>query len=52
MSEETSIKWKMRVKKGDVEVEVVGMTPLETKKYFDILAEEYLKEKEKRSVLK
>lgn len=44
MSKDISAAWKIRVKEGDVEVEVVGMNPEATKKLFDELAKKYLKE--------
>jgi hypothetical protein len=33
--------WKIRVKRGGIEVEVVGMNPEMTKKLFDEIAKKY-----------
>ena len=41
MSKEIAIAWKIRVGRGDSEVEVVGMTPRETKELFDQVTKEY-----------
>jgi hypothetical protein len=43
MPNEPAITWKIKVKDGDVEVEVVGMNPEFVKKWFDELEKKYLK---------
>jgi hypothetical protein len=42
MGNEVGVNWKIKVKSGDFEVEVVGMNPDTTKKWFDELEKKYL----------
>jgi hypothetical protein len=42
MSEEKGVNWKIKVRDGDVEIEVVGLTADTTKKWFDELEKTYL----------
>jgi hypothetical protein len=42
MSHEVGVAWKIKVKDGDVEIEVIGLTPEIVKKWFDELEKKYL----------
>jgi hypothetical protein len=37
------IAWKIKVKSGDKEIEVIGLTPEMVKKWFDELEQKYMK---------
>lgn len=43
MSHEVGVRWKIKVKVGDNEIEVVGMHPTRVKKWFDDLEKKYFK---------
>lgn len=49
MSHEIGVAWKIKVKRSgktgypDIEIEVVGITPRDTKAWFDELEKKYLK---------
>jgi len=42
MSEQKGINWKIKVKTPDAEIEVIGLVPDLTKKWFDELEKKYL----------
>jgi hypothetical protein len=44
MSHEIGVAWKIKVKDGDVEIEVIGMQPDKVKQWFDELEKKYLKD--------
>lgn len=41
MSHEVCVAWKIKLKKGIIEIEVVGMNPEIVKKWFDELEKKY-----------
>jgi hypothetical protein len=41
LSKEIAVAWKIRIKRGVIEVEVVGMTPDGTKNLFDTVCKEH-----------
>lgn len=43
MSKEIAVAWKMRAKRGETEIEAVGMNPERTEQMFKYLEEKYLK---------
>jgi len=43
MSHEVGVAWKIKVKAGNNEIEVVGMNPNAVKKWFDELEKTYFK---------
>ncbi len=42
MSEKASVNYKIKVKRGEVEIEVIGLIPQTTKAWFDELEKKYL----------
>jgi len=43
MSRETGVRWKIKVKAGANEIEIIGMNSEQTKKWFDELEKKYFK---------
>lgn len=43
MSQEIGVAWKIKVRRAELEIEVVGKYPDQTKEWFDELAKKHLK---------